>query len=600
MSSRRPKRLIEVCLPFQSQAQPLRLGGGAFAPAVDDIPSSVVPPFESRYLGPLARDAAPKTVPVKLHELVVLARTTFPRDKVELLAEFARSGVWPPNDLTPMQRYRLKQLSSSYKWRVRQLPLNRFQPRIMRRDDGEATGDDGANASDGNGDSDSASDSASASDSSDSDSSSSDSSSSDSDSSDTSTGSGGSRGDGDGVGGLDSRSVAAKPVGRAADGSRDTETEDVLFVRAASRSADALDAQGQRMGVRTWFEVVPRERVDDVLQSLWHVGGIQSLSAAKLYARVRELYAGISLNAVASFIRRQEAAQLAKSNLVADKILAPRLPTAVNDTWYSDLTFLSADIPVSAPSGGAPYIGFLSVLDSLSRFAWTVPVRDKSAATIAAAHEGVILAFGAPRVLVQDNAQENSGYTMGALAQRFNFQLRFTKPHVSQENAAERVHGTLKNLLRTAALELQPSDGKGKQLSLPPLLARITLQYNCTVNATTKLAPFTVFFGRPPPPSGPPQLIDKAAGGDDDDDEGGDDDDDEDGGDGGAVPAGPASRGTATGRGAAASGSAASGGPCWSRLQEPLQRAGGLHAAAYAAGQGGRSGGARAGCDGCG
>ena len=100
------------------------------------------------------------------------------------------------------------------------------------------------------------------------------------------------------------------------------------------------------------------------------------------------------------------------------------------------------------------------------------------------------------------------------------------------------MHGTLKNLLRTAAIELQPSGGKGKQLLLPPLLARITLQYNCTVNATTKLTPFHVFFGRAPPPSGPPQLVDKDDGGDgssaaatdDDGDNGGSGGDMDDGG----------------------------------------------------------------------
>ena len=202
--------------------------------------------------------------------------------------------------------------------------------------------------------------------------------------------------------------------------------ERVLFVRAASRSADALDAGGQRLGEQTWYEVVPSERVPTVLQSLWHLGGIQSLSAAKMYARVSELYVGISLEAVAAILRRQESKQLAKSNVTSDKIIAPRLPTAVNDTWYAGLTFLGAEIPVR---GG--YIGFLSVLDSLSRFAWTVPVKDKSADTIAGGVESIILAVGAPRLLVIDNAQEQKGLTMGALRGRYNFDFRFTRQYVS-------------------------------------------------------------------------------------------------------------------------------------------------------------------------
>ena len=507
---RRPPRAIEFITPL-----PLRLGGGSSAPSVG-IGAHGTDDFNAQYLGPLARGSAPKTAPVKLHALATLARTTFSREKIEWLIGMTNGEQ--PNDVTAMQRYRLKILHSSFQWRVRQLPINRFQPRIVRAagsihaEDSTTTGstcpdghDGSRNGNDG-GSNDGGSD--------------------DGGSNDGRSNAGSD--DGSGNAGSDSSrrnrvesdasGVAShQAVGHAADVSSDADMEDVLFVRAASRSADEFDAQGQRMGAQTWYEVVPTERIGDVLQSLWHIGGIQSLSAAKTYARTRELYVGISIEAVASFIRRQEAAQLAKSNLVADKMLAPRLPHAVNELWYSDITFLSSDIPASAPSGGARYIGFLSILDSLSRFAWTVPVRDKSAATIAAAHEGVILAFGAPRLLVQDNAQENSGYTMGALAQRHNITLRFTKPHVSQENGAERVHQTLKNLLRTAALELQPSGSASKQLALPPLLARITLQYNSTVNATTKLTPFTVFFGRPPPPSGPPQLVDNDGGSDEGD-----------------------------------------------------------------------------------
>ena len=519
--------------------------------------------FNANYLGPLARRRGEQAaVPRRVHELVVLARTTFPQEKVDLLADRRKHGEVGENAMTPMQRYRLGNLYKSYKWRTRLLRRNRFLPRIVRAGDdaddadddaaghevagedvnGDATNDAvdlgaaSAGAGSANGDGGAAAVLASSKASTvdeankafDSNSSSSSSSSSArSSSSSSSTHSDDDEDNDDGGksirGAVVLESTQAKLAGRAADGSSDAEMERVLFVQASSRSADALDAKGQRLGRRTWYEVVPQERVVTVLQSLWHVGGIQSLSAAKLYARVRELYVGISLMAVAAFVRRQEAAQLARSNVTSDKILAPRLPQAVNDVWYSDHTFLSADIPVAAPPGGKRYIGFLSILDSLSRFVWTVPVRDKSAATIAAAHEGVILAVGAPRALVQDNAQENSGYTMGKLAQRYNFALRFTKPHVSQENAAERVHQTLKNLLRTAALELQPAAAKGKQLLLPPLLARVTQQYNCTMNATIKMTPFHVFFGRAPPPSGPPQLVDQDVAADDADDDADDD-----------------------------------------------------------------------------
>ena len=82
---------------------------------------------------------------------------------------------------------------------------------------------------------------------------------------------------------------------------------------------------------------------------------------------------------------------------------------------------------------------------------------------------------------------------MGAQRGRYNFDFRFTREYVSQENAAERVHGTLKNLLRTAAARWSCSPrGGAVRLPLPKLLARLTLQYSCTMNATLKMTPFHV------------------------------------------------------------------------------------------------------------
>ena len=99
--------------------------------------------------------------------------------------------------------------------------------------------------------------------------------------------------------------------------------------------------------------------------------------------------------------------------MTSDKIIAAlRLPTAVNDTWYADLMFLGKEIPVR---GG--YIGFLSVLDSpLALCVDGARARDKTAATIAGGVESIILAVGAPRLLVMDNAQEQRGPDDGRAA----------------------------------------------------------------------------------------------------------------------------------------------------------------------------------------
>jgi hypothetical protein len=189
-------------------------------------------------------------------------------------------------------------------------------------------------------------------------------------------------------------------VGRAADGSSDSRSERVLMVRSLTRRSDLVRADGSRLQQQQWFEIVPTDRIDTLLSSMWHMGGVQSLSTPKLYAAVVAEYVGVSHAAVSSFISRQEAAALSKANLVADQIVSPSLPEALNESWSGDLTFLDATIP----SGS--YKCFLTVIDALLRMAFTVPLRDKSAATLGAAYEELIRANGAPRTLVQDSAVE--------------------------------------------------------------------------------------------------------------------------------------------------------------------------------------------------
>ena len=110
---RRRPREIEYCPRLLSPhgdattaQQVYQLRGGADAAASDEEVDE--PDFDEQYLGPLARGSAGKTAPVRLHELVVLARTSFSREKVELLVGMVQDGEWPPNDMSPMQRYWLK------------------------------------------------------------------------------------------------------------------------------------------------------------------------------------------------------------------------------------------------------------------------------------------------------------------------------------------------------------------------------------------------------------------------------------------------------------------------------------------------------------
>jgi len=408
-----------------------------------------------RLAPPLARGRS--LSPGRQRDTMALARIVWSQDIVDLLIDRLRTGAWS-GYVTKQRKYKLKQLVAAHSWAVRRRRYNRWVARVID-DDAVA-----AASADDEEDSDDASE------------------------------------------GSEEGSDDDLLVGRAADGSSDSRSERVLMVRSLTRRSDLVRADGSRLQLQQWFEIVPTDRIDDLLSSMWHMGGVQSLSTPKLYAAVVAKYVGVSHAAISSFISRQEAAALSKANLVADQIVSPSLPEALNESWSGDLTFLDASIP----SGS--YTCFLMVIDALSRMAFTVPLRDKSAATLGAAYEELFRANGAPRTLVQDSAVENMSSTLRLVAARYGVRrLRFTAPHESQQNGlVEREHLTLEALLRRAGLDVMKN---GAAASFPELLRVVTRQYNETEHSVLRMAPWTVWTGRPPPEIRAPLLLAEGKGG---------------------------------------------------------------------------------------
>ena len=386
-------------------------------------------------------------------------------------------------------RYKLAQAFAANRWRVQRLRRNRFAARELSEGAVEAAaaadGDIGAavsEAADALADSDDAA---------------------------------GAGGDADeenageeNAGDEDEDEDAGDAIGAAADGSSDAVLEDVLFVRALSRAPQHLTATGQRRPYAAWYEIVPKPRVAAVLRSAFHAGdGALMTTAATLYAQVAQRYIGIAHADVRAFLAAAETAALSRSNAIGDAIIAPSLPTRLGERWSADVTFSDGTVPTG------PFVGFITVVDALSRFAWTRPVRNKEAATIAAFMEDLFLAEGAPEALHLDSAMEHKSQTMRLLAQRYSVRLRFTLPYKSQQNGGvERVHQTLKALLRRAILDMQ---GGCQAADFDAVLASITRQYNAAPHRVTGMPPFLLQRGRPPPTIGPPVLLRPA---DDEDD----------------------------------------------------------------------------------
>ena len=369
-------------------------------------------------------------------------------------------GRWSEGTL-PKVRYVLERAYTQHRWKVEKLRKNRFTARVLDDAAFDAAAEKDGELSQGDDEE-------------------------------------GEQEDGDEDGESTPDDVNVRPVGAAADGSSDNTLELVLFVQARSRSPQRLTKAGKLESISpsTWYEIVPKPRVQAVLRSMFHsAGGTLFTTASTLYKQLAETFIGISHQDVTQFLASAETAALSRSNVVADAIIAPSQPQRLGQRWATDLTFADGTLPFS------PFSGFMTTVDALSRYIWTHPIEDKSAAGIAANLEALFETEGPPEVLQLDNTFENHSDTVHLVCQRHGVKLRFTRPYKSQENGlVEVVHKTIKQLLRKAVIDTQSA---GQSVDIASLLAAVTRMYNASPHSVTGLSPFLVWRGRPPPKLAP-------------------------------------------------------------------------------------------------
>lgn len=280
------------------------------------------------------------------------------------------------------------------------------------------------------------------------------------------------------------------PIGQAVDGVDDGVMETVLLVQARNRSPQRLTRNGTFDAVGVWYEIVPKSRVVTVLKAVFNASGTLFTTAATLYNRLAESYIGISHNDVITFLSEAETAVLSRSNAAADAIIAPSMPTRLGQRWAADITFSDGTLAL------VPYVGFMTVIDALSRFAWLEPIVDKSAATVAGMLETLFEAEGPPEVLLMDNALEHKSASVRLVCQRHGVQLRFTRPYKSEENGQVEVcHKTIKQLLRKIFLDTQAG---AQAVDAAAILASAARMYNASPNSVTGMSPFLLWKGRAP------------------------------------------------------------------------------------------------------
>jgi len=132
------------------------------------------------------------------------------------------------------------------------------------------------------------------------------------------------------------------------------------------------------------------------------------------------------------------------------------------------------------------------VVDSATRYLWLVPLRNKTAETVAnALYEDIIARTSVPSAILTDLGTEFTAEVLERLCGCLGItRLRTSGYHPQCDNKCERAHYSVHNMM----VKFVERDFA----KWPSLLAGISLAYNSTVHTSTGFAPHELFYSFPP------------------------------------------------------------------------------------------------------
>lgn len=160
-----------------------------------------------------------------------------------------------------------------------------------------------------------------------------------------------------------------------------------------------------------------------------------------------------------------------------------------NTVVTAPMKVLAIDIVVNLPDcEGMRHI--LTVLDIFTRYAWAIPIPDRSAEAVARAlHAGVLGEHGRPDIIRSDNEKAFTGRVMESLQRLWGIEHIPTRPYHSEANGhVERFHRFLNELLTIESHEAKWTER----------VRAVVFTYNCGVHASTGFSPYFLFHGREP------------------------------------------------------------------------------------------------------
>ena len=150
---------------------------------------------------------------------------------------------------------------------------------------------------------------------------------------------------------------------------------------------------------------------------------------------------------------------------------------------------ISMDIVLGLPESTEGYVGILTLIDFVSKFAWAFPIKSKESAEVSEILWQFVTTYGPMRVLRSDCAAEFTSELMKKFLSQIGVEQRVTSSYSPRANGCcERFNQTFMQSLRKFTGE--------KNDEWPKWVPFVLLAYRTKVHTVTKATPFELMFGR--------------------------------------------------------------------------------------------------------
>ena len=150
----------------------------------------------------------------------------------------------------------------------------------------------------------------------------------------------------------------------------------------------------------------------------------------------------------------------------------------IDDTWSLDIL----DLKDYGPENNRNHRYVLVIIDHLSKFGWTKPLKNKNAQTIKDSFENILISSKRkPNLIESDRGKEFYNNIFQDFLNKNNIKLYSRNTYLGAV-FAERFNKTIRDLLKRPVFE----KGDGNWIDI---LSTITKQYNNRIHSSTKLSP---------------------------------------------------------------------------------------------------------------